>query len=702
MIAALEPWSKLFDAARDTAIDAASIARLAAQVQADSTALPKATTLAVDRRDGHAATALVLAGACAGVAPTTDGVEGVLPLTADPALTAILLGAALGGDRASMVFDLVDNERLDPDCAAMALLVVALDLNARGKPFPPKMIALLRRLCRRDYPRDGHLALAAILILVEDEALTRLGVPHTSKAMDRPVLTDGISDFAGRCLKRPVPELLAEIERVETIYGHTVERQGPKVGRNDPCPCGSGRKHKRCCMGKEPAYRAPGSPLAGVERRRRVVDAARLSAEELAELRYPDIAPLDLASLPTPHLLVAFDRFLDVRDWQLADRAVTELERRNDLPTETSADECRLDLIRTAAFAKDVSVLRQQATKLRRRDLMGEETHLRMVIAADLPNALPVLEQRCQRALERNETADLYRLCAALIQSSPALGTLVARGALDPEHPAESEDLLNLIDDARDDMLLPLGDPAEARYLRLEDALAGTTEHALSEELLRAKNDLAEARAEKTVLESRVRELSEQAEAARSLTPEPATPGAAGAGDDPHATRDKVRELKRIVAELQEERAELRAQLARARAVAVAPAADPPPPAGPPPEAPPVEEAVLALTRGKRVLFIGGQGARVAHRAAIQAALELAELEWPVAENRQASYYSRLRERIRPGAFDFVLFLAGYSGHNSAAVLDDCKTIGLPVVYVRRGYSVTQVARAIGQQLSPT
>ncbi|HRF11915.1 MAG TPA: SEC-C metal-binding domain-containing protein, partial [Candidatus Accumulibacter phosphatis] len=21
----------------------------------------------------------------------------------------------------------------------------------------------------------------------------------------------------------------------------------PKVGRNDPCPCGSGRKFKRCC-----------------------------------------------------------------------------------------------------------------------------------------------------------------------------------------------------------------------------------------------------------------------------------------------------------------------------------------------------------------------------------------------------------------------------------------------------------------------
>jgi len=21
----------------------------------------------------------------------------------------------------------------------------------------------------------------------------------------------------------------------------------PKIGRNDPCPCGSGKKHKRCC-----------------------------------------------------------------------------------------------------------------------------------------------------------------------------------------------------------------------------------------------------------------------------------------------------------------------------------------------------------------------------------------------------------------------------------------------------------------------
>lgn len=28
----------------------------------------------------------------------------------------------------------------------------------------------------------------------------------------------------------------------------SVRRAGPKVGRNDPCPCGSGKKYKHCCL----------------------------------------------------------------------------------------------------------------------------------------------------------------------------------------------------------------------------------------------------------------------------------------------------------------------------------------------------------------------------------------------------------------------------------------------------------------------
>ena len=36
-------------------------------------------------------------------------------------------------------------------------------------------------------------------------------------------------------------------QRVKSEVNRTVVNQGPKVGRNDPCPCGSGKKYKNCC-----------------------------------------------------------------------------------------------------------------------------------------------------------------------------------------------------------------------------------------------------------------------------------------------------------------------------------------------------------------------------------------------------------------------------------------------------------------------
>ena len=31
----------------------------------------------------------------------------------------------------------------------------------------------------------------------------------------------------------------------------------PKVGRNDPCPCGSGKKYKKCCLLKPASEQQP-------------------------------------------------------------------------------------------------------------------------------------------------------------------------------------------------------------------------------------------------------------------------------------------------------------------------------------------------------------------------------------------------------------------------------------------------------------
>ena len=48
-----------------------------------------------------------------------------------------------------------------------------------------------------------------------------------------PVKGGGASDV--------VSEAAQQLEKARPV------RTGPKVGRNDPCPCGSGKKYKQCC-----------------------------------------------------------------------------------------------------------------------------------------------------------------------------------------------------------------------------------------------------------------------------------------------------------------------------------------------------------------------------------------------------------------------------------------------------------------------
>jgi hypothetical protein len=51
-----------------------------------------------------------------------------------------------------------------------------------------------------------------------------------------------------------LPPLPIELEEPEETAPYTDPgpgiRRGPKIGRNDPCPCGSGKKYKKCCLGK--------------------------------------------------------------------------------------------------------------------------------------------------------------------------------------------------------------------------------------------------------------------------------------------------------------------------------------------------------------------------------------------------------------------------------------------------------------------
>ena len=61
---------------------------------------------------------------------------------------------------------------------------------------------------------------------------------------------DGVDFKSIRQMKKWMKEHEAEL-RAEGApkqnHVETVVHEGPKIGRNDPCPCGSGKKYKKCC-----------------------------------------------------------------------------------------------------------------------------------------------------------------------------------------------------------------------------------------------------------------------------------------------------------------------------------------------------------------------------------------------------------------------------------------------------------------------
>lgn len=52
-----------------------------------------------------------------------------------------------------------------------------------------------------------------------------------------------VQDLEAQPAPQPAPEPIEPpaAEKIEPIVS------GPKVGRNDDCPCGSGKKNKKCC-----------------------------------------------------------------------------------------------------------------------------------------------------------------------------------------------------------------------------------------------------------------------------------------------------------------------------------------------------------------------------------------------------------------------------------------------------------------------
>jgi preprotein translocase subunit SecA len=87
----------------------------------------------------------------------------------------------------------------------------------------------------REYQREGFDAFADMLFRVKELTLERLFRMQLQRESDVERIAQ--KERKQRMMMSRGPEIKPE----------TVRRQGKKVGRNEPCPCGSGKKYKQCC-----------------------------------------------------------------------------------------------------------------------------------------------------------------------------------------------------------------------------------------------------------------------------------------------------------------------------------------------------------------------------------------------------------------------------------------------------------------------
>jgi len=202
----------------------------------------------------------------------------------------------------------------------------------------------------------------------------------------------------------------------ETKSAKVARRTDVKVGRNEPCPCGSGEKYKKCCKdrGDHPAPAGPKQPPPLVDHK----SIRDWPAEELEQLDFASLPP-ELHS-PLAHRLAGFHSFA----------ALIRLLKTVPSTKELLAACCRG--IGSAARFNEIDHLRQLTALLPAGELsdLPDLLHAKLALVdPDLTPQTEVLERDFRRALD--SPIEISDLAVNLLQwKMPALGTVVARAAL--------------------------------------------------------------------------------------------------------------------------------------------------------------------------------------------------------------------------------------------------------------------------------
>ena len=435
---------------------------------------------------------------------------------------------------------------------------------ARDSRVPPAMLTRGRWLARHRLTQEASVFLGGAALRIRNPDLSSLAAPHVNRAKRAKKTIEETLEVARL---RPL-DALSELDGARVSTGFTVRHETPSVGRNDPCPCGSGKKYKKCHALSE------GSAPVSAEAPK--LDAATLGPDQVALLRPSEIAALETVKLSAKAFVEAFRRVVDFRQWELALRMIDEARARKDLGKDQDLA-LVLDALHGAydARARDAA---EKLIALLPADLKDREAFAIECLRAP-PDLLARIEAEADLALRTDaDGARGMLLASALLRWLPALGIYVARGALHEGRTLDSRALLETIEDARDRLLLSpfeaWWDVYDAFFENSEERREQKKEDAKREKM---KEDLRRARAVSRKTAAEMEKLQRQiAELDVALASPPASgrpankPDAqAGAAPPPpdlveerRRLKSKIDELQRIIGEGQEERRELRRQLA--------------------------------------------------------------------------------------------------------------------------------------------
>ncbi len=355
--------------------------------------------------------------------------------------------------------------------------------------------------------------------------------------------------------------LESPMEQALTKDGHqeqngprrTIRRSAPKIGPNEPCPCGSGKKYKRCCksQGDLRVSDGPSTP-----------ERTRL---EVARNPFVDLTPERIKAMRLPNLVHADPQTIEPR---FHDAILTKLVEYNEF-------EALLSFFQkatiTADYAPHIEKTLYNCCTRERFDLLPMFVSLipeslrpsvKMPLAAmeweSIPELMQIAEEEARKGLESWEAA---KLAYDLINGpTPALGLLVARGVLACMPVAiKKERLLRAMDKARLKLGLQAGDPIR-HLVRLQNRSKEEMERAAGQQLEAARRRANQAAEEVYRTRQTLLRTEKDLDEARTQLESQATTTTSGAHETAATLAARVEELRRLRDSMRHEVAELKSQ----------------------------------------------------------------------------------------------------------------------------------------------